>query len=295
MATATEYTAEQLNYYRICYVATDILPEGLRSIFKQEWDKRYTATMGEWKDEPRNGMDFYNAESPRNQRRNARLLSTMINGDRSEWDCTMLFYAILFSDCIGATLNPVVRSNVDDLRRFRNEEFAHMSQGQLSNRDFQSAMGKVHAAFQGLGLSTMQIQEVTNQATFPTEELRDVLKKVEDLKKELQEKEQQQQGLKDQQKETEEQRKSLAHQLQEKEEKRQRLADQLQEREQQRKGLEDQLKKNEEQRKSLEGQLQENEDQRHILVDQLQIKDVQRQNLVDQLQQREDQLQVFED
>ena len=69
MASATEYSAKQLNYYRICYVATDILPEGLRSIFKQEWDNLYTATMGEWVDEPRNGMDFFNAESLRNQRR----------------------------------------------------------------------------------------------------------------------------------------------------------------------------------------------------------------------------------
>ena len=177
MTTAIEYTTEQLNYYRICYVATDILPEGLRSIFKQEWDNWYIATMGEWKDEPRNGMDFYNAEPPRNQRRNAHLLTaTMINGDRSEWDCTMLFYAILNSDCIGPILGPVVQLNVDDLRRFRNEEFAHMSRGQLSDRDFQNAMGKVHAAFQGLGLSTVQIQDVANQTTFPTEELRDNLK-----------------------------------------------------------------------------------------------------------------------
>ena len=308
MATATEYTTEQLNYYRVCYVATDILPEGLRSIFKQEWDNRYTATMGEWVDEPRNGMDFYNAESPRNQRRNVHLLRTMTNGDRSKWDCTMLFYAILFSDCIGQTLNPVVQSNEDDLRRFRNEEFAHMSQGQLSDGDFQNAMGKVHAAFRGLGLSIVQIQDVTNQTTFLTEELRDILNKVEDLKKELQEKEKQQQGLKDQLKKNEDQRKSLAHQLQEKENKRKSLADQLQEKEQQRKslkdqllqkeehqqGLEEQLKKNEEQRKSLEDQLQENEDQRQILVDQLQIKGVQRENLVYQLQQREEQLQVLE-
>ena len=295
MATATEYTTEQLNYYRVCYVATDILPEGLRSIFKQEWDNRYTATMGEWVDEPRNGMDFYNAESPRNQRRNAHLLRTMTNGDRSEWDCTMLFYAILFSDCIGPTLNPVVQSNVDDLRRFRNEEFAHMSRGQLSDGDFQNAMGKLYAAFKALGLSTVQIQDVANQTTFPTEE--------------LQEKEKQHQGLKDQLKKNEEQRKSLAHQLQDKENKRKSLADQLQEKEQQRKslkdqllqkeehqqGLEDQLKKNEEQRKSSEDQLQENEDQRQILVDQLQIKGVQRENLVYQLQQREEQLQVLED
>ena len=295
MATATEYTAEQLNYYRICYVATDILPEGLRAIFKQEWDNRYIITKGEWKDEPRNGIDFYNAETPRNQKRNAHLLKTMTNGNRSEWDCTMLFYAILFSDCIGSTLNPVVQSNVDDLRRFRNEEFAHMSRGQLSDGDFQTAMGKVHTAFQGLGLSTVQIQDLANQATFPTKELSDILNKVEDLNKELQENEQQNQGLKDQLKQTEEQRKSLAHQLQEKEKRRESLTDQLQEREQQRKSLEDQLLQKEEHQQGLENQLKENEAQRKSLEDQLEENEDQRQNLADQLQQRQEQLQVLED
>ena len=221
----------------------------------------------------------------------------------------MLFYAILFSDSIGPGLNALVKSNVDDLRRFRNKEFAHLSRGQLSEGDFQIAMGKVLAAFQGLGLSTVQIQDITNQNTFPTEELRDIVNKVEDLEKELQEKEKQQQGLKDQLKENEEQRKTLAQKLQENEEKRQSLAGQLQEREQQREnlvdqlrvkeehqqGLEDQLQENEEQRKSLEYQLKENEAQRQILEDQLQIKDVERQNLVDELQQKEEQLQVLED
>jgi len=129
----------------------------------------------------------------------------MINGDRAEWDCTMLFYAILYSDSIGRGLNPVVRSNVDDLRKFRNEEFAHMPKGHLAYPEFQIAIGKVHAAFQGLGLSTCKIQDIRNQKSFPTEELRKVLKKVDDLRrelqekgKELQEKEQQQQLLENQ-------------------------------------------------------------------------------------------------
>ena len=187
-AVAKEFTEEQLNYYRTCYVVTDIITEGLRAIFKQEWDNRYKATFGEWKDETRNGMDFKNGESPGNQRRNAKLLATMINGDTAEWDCTMLFYAILFSDCIGLGLNPVVKSNVDDLRQFRNEEFAHMPKGYLTDPDFQTAIGKVHAAFQGLGLSTCQIQDIKNQRSFPTEELRRVLEKVNDLRQELQEK-----------------------------------------------------------------------------------------------------------
>ena len=206
MACATEYTDEQLNYYRICYLTTDILAEGLRAIFKQEWDNRYKATKGEWKDEPRNGLDFYNGESPRNQKRNSLLLATMINGNRSEWDCTMLLYAILNSDCIYG-LSTTVYSNVSDLRTFRNEQFAHMSRGHLSGLEFQNAIGKVHAAFQELGLCTVQIQGIRNQTSFPTGELRDVLDKVEDLKKELQEK-----GKKVQEKE--EQRKALEDQLQ---------------------------------------------------------------------------------
>ena len=205
-AAAIEFTEEQLNYYRICFVVTDIITEGLRSIFKQEWDNRCKTTLGEWKDEPGNGLDFKNRESPGNQGRNAKLLATMINGDRAEWDCTMLFYAILYSDSIGHGLNPVVKSNIDDLRKFRNEDFAHMPKGHLGNPEFQIAIGKVHSAFQGLGLSTWKIQDIRNQKSFPTEELRNVLEKVDDLRQELQEKEKK---------------------LQEKEEERQVLQDQL--------------------------------------------------------------------
>ena len=186
MASSQEYTDEQLNYYRICYLTTDILAEGLREIFKQEWDKLYRSTKGEWKDEPRNGMDFYNGESPRNQKRNARLLTTMKNGNNGEWDCTMLFYAILFSDCVGRGLSAIVKKNVDDLRNFRNEEFAHMPQGSLSEVDFQNAISKVDVAFQALSLSTLKIQDLKYQKTFPTRHLTKVLKEVDNLKQEVQ-------------------------------------------------------------------------------------------------------------
>ena len=186
MALSKEYTKEQLNYFRICYVTTDILTEGLREIFKQEWDKQYKSTKGEWKDEPRNGLDFYNGESPKNQRRNAHLLVTMQNGSREEWDCTMLFYSILFSDSVGGSVNATVRKHVDDLRNFRNQEFAHMAQGSLSLRDFQRAISKVEVAFRALGLPTGEIQDIKNQKTFATEELQNILKKVDNLKKEVQ-------------------------------------------------------------------------------------------------------------
>ena len=185
MATGSEYTEEQLNYYRICCITTDELTDGLRTIFKQEWDNQHASTLGEWKDEAKNGQDFKNGESPRNQARNQELLATMVNGNRAKWDCTMLFYAILYSDCIRCGLNAVVRSNVDDLRKFRNEVFAHLPRGHISEPEFQSAIAKVQAAFQALGLSTVKIQEIRNQVNFPTSHLKKVLQEVDKLKQEV--------------------------------------------------------------------------------------------------------------
>ena len=185
MATGSEYTEEQLNYYRICCITTDELTDGLRTIFKQEWDNRYATTLGEWKDEVKNGQHFKNGESPRNQARNQELLATMINGNRAEWDCTMLFYAILFSDCIGRGLDAVVRSNVDDLRKFRNLVFAHLPRGHISKPKFQSAIAKVQGAFQALGLSTVKIQEIRNQANFPTSHLNKLKQEVKVLADQL--------------------------------------------------------------------------------------------------------------
>ena len=315
MAAAKEYTDEQLNYFKICHVTTVILTEGLRTVFKREWDSRFGTTLGEWKDDPSNGKDFYNAESPRNQRRNKHLLSTMIKGNRAEWDSTMFFYAILYSDCM-FRLNAVVRRNVDDLRKFRNEEFAHMPQGQLSELDFKIAIGKVSAAFQALGLSTIEIQQITNQKTFPTEELRDVLDKVKHLKKDLIEKEnedladqlkkiesqredledllkgtgKQLQILKNEMKETVEKRMGLENllqkkenELQEREEKCRTRTDQLKTTEERQRNLEDNVREMEEKRKSFEDQLQEKEKQMKSFEDQLKKSEFQRPVLSEQL------------
>ena len=194
-ALPKNYTDEQINYFRICYVTTDIMAEGLREIFKQEWAKQHKVI---WKDEPQNGKDFKTGESFKNQKKNARLLTTMINGDTGKWDCTMLFYAILFSDCLGPGLSATVQKNVDDLRNFRNEQFAHKPEGSLSDTDFQNAISRVLSAFQALGLQTSRIQVVKNEKTFSTEELQKILEKVKDLKKELKEKEGHRQVLADQ-------------------------------------------------------------------------------------------------
>ena len=182
-----EYTSEQLNYFRICYIAFNLVLEGLRDVFQQEWDFRYKTTpLGEWKDTPQNGRDFYNNETRRSRTKNTRYLATIQNGNTAEWDCSCLFYAILYSDSIGTTLSPTVNKEVDDIRQVRND-IAHITEAQLTDAEFQNYVVKVLAAFNSLKLPVIatDIEEVKNQTSFPTAEVRRLKMQADNFKAEL--------------------------------------------------------------------------------------------------------------
>ena len=180
-----EYSQEQLNYFRLCYIAFDLVPVGLRQIFKNEWDFLYKAlSFGEWKDTAKNGHDFYNNESKKSRKKNARFLTTIQSGNTAEWDSSCLFFAILYSDSVGTTLSPAVQKEVDDIRQVRNE-MAHITEAKLTDADFQTAVDKVLNIFTSLGLATTEIQEIKNQKIFPTKEVENFRKKARDLQDEL--------------------------------------------------------------------------------------------------------------
>ncbi|XP_028518122.1 uncharacterized protein LOC110249531, partial [Exaiptasia diaphana] len=177
-----EYTSDQLNFFRLSYIVFDIVPEALREIFKQEWDALYKGTPGQWDDTPTSYTAFYNMESAKNQTRNKRLLGLMSSGDRNNWDCTCLFYAILYSDSVRPTLTPVVSNSVDEIREIRNE-MAHNKTGKMSKAEFQKSIQKIKIAFSSLKIDITRIEEIENQTCFPTEDLARIQKELEDEKK----------------------------------------------------------------------------------------------------------------
>ena len=162
-----------------------MVPEGLRQVFKLEWDFLYTATLGERKDTSTNGLDFYNNESRRSRLKlNARYLATIQNGNTADWDCSCLFFAILFSDSIGTTLSAAIRKEVDDLRQVRND-IAHISEAELTDAEFKNYVGRVPLAFSNLLLPVNDIDEVKNQKNFPTTEVNNLMAEVINLQTEL--------------------------------------------------------------------------------------------------------------
>ena len=185
-----KYTSEQLNYFRACYIAFSLIPEGLRTVFKQEWDFLYKATLfGEWKDIPQNGHDFYNKESRSSRKKNQRLLSIIQRGNTAEWDTVCLFFAILYSDAIGHTLSPAVRREVDDLRQFRND-IAHTSGAELTDADFRCYVSRVLVAFSSLKLPVNDVVDIQNQTDFPTVDSNALKVQADNLNADLQTKEQ---------------------------------------------------------------------------------------------------------
>ena len=180
-----EYTLEQLNYFRACYIAFNLVPQGLRKVFKQEWDFLFKTTpFGEWKDISQNGRDFYNKESRKSHTKNARLLATIQRGNTVEWDCSCLFFAILYSDCIGSTLSPAVRKEVDDLRQVRND-IAHLNEVELTDAEFHNYVARVLAAFNSLKLPINEVDDIKNQTDFPTAEVNSLKMQADNLRADL--------------------------------------------------------------------------------------------------------------
>ena len=184
MATA-EYSNEQLNYFKLCHIITDEVAGSLRLFFKKEWNRLYQRTFGEWKDLPKNGWDFWDGESLNNRERHAEELAIMVNGNTAEWDCTKLFYAIRYSDCIGWSLEPDRVEALEKIRKVRNKFYGHIPLGKIDDTEFKDIIEQIKDAFQAIGLSRERIEMVCNQESFPTEELNNVLKKVEVLEAQL--------------------------------------------------------------------------------------------------------------
>ena len=181
------YSPEQLNFFRLCFIAFNLLPDYLRKIFKQEWDFLYSATAhGKWEDTAKNGMNFYKTETKKGKKTSMKTqcLNIVRNGNTAEWDCTCLFSAILYSNAIGSTVSPAVRKAVDDIRQVRNG-IAHMTKAELSDADFNKHVGTVITALSSLGLPVKDIEDVKNQTSFPTDEVENFKKKVHDLQTEV--------------------------------------------------------------------------------------------------------------
>ena len=142
---------ERKNYNCVMEIMNVALCEGLREIFKREWDKKYSATKGEWDDTCLSGGEFYKMEKTRHHAK--PYLDVYKTGERSEWDISALSDAILYSYALNGYVPPHVSNKVDELRDLRNKlshKFA--SKHRMPDAAFDNAFKKVKNCFNVLKL-----------------------------------------------------------------------------------------------------------------------------------------------
>ena len=112
-------------------------------------------------------------ESLVNRKRNREALKTIVKGDSSQFDNTILFYCILYSDSVGAHLknrNPSKYGEIDRLRVLRNKVCHIAPKDEVEDSDFQSFCYETIACFRNLNLSTSDIKAIAKEKSFNTNE-----------------------------------------------------------------------------------------------------------------------------
>ena len=151
---------EEQNYMCMEKIVNDIVCKGLRNVFKQEWNSRYKSKMGAWDDTSPSGKQLFHLEKNRSRPNKNVYQAAFQHGNTNQWDCSVLFDAILYSKSIGqASLSLTIKSEVNNLREIRND-IKHHTEGKLTNSEFQNLTTRVENAFKSLGLPVNELNRI---------------------------------------------------------------------------------------------------------------------------------------
>ena len=154
---------EEQNYMCMEKIVNDIVRKALRKVFKQEWNSRYQSKMGAWDDTSTSGKQLFHLEKTRSRPNKNVYQAAFQHGNTNDWDCTVLFDAILYSKSIGqASLNPTIKGEVNSLREIRND-IKHHTEGKLTNSEFQNLTTIVENALKSLGLPINEVNQIKVQ------------------------------------------------------------------------------------------------------------------------------------
>lgn len=195
------YREDQLNFLKFTDIVTNDFPKALRQTFRLMWDRKFGPVL--WDD----------SEAVRKLFRTKEGGTTKVPTHQSyeEWDCTALFQATIFAQSFALpdstshykTLNDlyvkplglprgsfhasVVSSGgdyyetvalaIDQLRLLRNS-LSHPAKGEMSKRTFNQYLQLVKDTFKALGLKTDKIDAISSESGFPTSEVADLKRKI---------------------------------------------------------------------------------------------------------------------
>ena len=195
------YRDDQLNFLKFTDIVTNDFPKALRQTFRLMWDRKFGPVL--WDD----------SEAVRKLFRAKEGGTTKVPTHKSyeEWDCTALFQATIFAQSFalpdrtshyktlsdlyvkplglprgsfhasvvssGGDYYETVALAIDQLRLLRNS-LSHPAKGEMSKRTFNQYLQLVKDTFKALGLKTDKIDAISSESGFPTSEVADLKRKI---------------------------------------------------------------------------------------------------------------------
>ena len=163
MADVPWESEESRNYICMQNIVADVVSEALKNVFKREWNSCYQASLGAWDDTSASGAQLFHSEKARKRPNMKDYQSKFQHGDTNQWDCSTLFDAILYSNSIGATLNPIIKTEVDKLRIIRNNITHPPGKPRLTDLEFQNMTSDVENSFKALSLPIDNITSIKSK------------------------------------------------------------------------------------------------------------------------------------
>ena len=163
MADVPWESEESRNYICMQNIVADVVSEGLKNVFKREWNSRYQASLGAWDDTSASGAQLFHSKKARKRPNMKDYQKNFQHGDTKQWDCSVLFDAILYSNSIGSTLNPIMKTEVDKLRTIRNKIMHPHGKATLTDLEFQNMTSDVENSFKALSLPIDNITSIKSK------------------------------------------------------------------------------------------------------------------------------------
>jgi hypothetical protein len=75
---------EKRNYICMHNIITDVVSDGLRKVFRDEWNTRYQASFGAWDDTSVSGLQLFHLENTRNRPNKNMYQAKFQHGDTNQ-------------------------------------------------------------------------------------------------------------------------------------------------------------------------------------------------------------------
>ena len=133
-------TTQESNFFRLTYIIVNVLTKHLRTLFIKEWNNKFET----WSSDNKSGDRIWELLGESFRKANRGWMKKIQTGNEKQWDITILCKIFLYSDL--KLKDTSKYTEIDNIRRIRNNYFAHPENVSCSDDEFIATVAEIKSA-----------------------------------------------------------------------------------------------------------------------------------------------------